>query len=733
MATLVLSAVGNAIGGPVGGTIGALIGQQVDQKIFGPGPREGPRLKEVAVTTSTYGQPIPRHYGRMRVGGVVLWATDLKEDREVSGGKGRPRTTAYSYSASFAVLLASSPLDRVGRIWADGNLLRGSAGDLKAPGTMRFHPGHFDAQPDPLMRAALGAKCPAYRGRAYVVFEDLQLAEFGNRLPMLTFEVFAGDASGTIARLTMDAAQAVDAPVAIPQLEGFSHEGGTYRQVLSAFAEVRPIYPVCTGTTLRLHGGNDEAAPMALSAAAAWSEGGFGERSGLAARRKGTGREQVEALRYYDVGRDYQPGLQRTAGRFAAGSSRQIDLPASLTAAGARELVDAAAQRSLAAQDTMTWRTAELDPAVMPGNLVQVPGRYGVWRVLTWEWRTGGVELELLRAAPVRAAARGSDAGSAWAPPDAIAGPTLIHFFELPASSLEEVNRPALFAAVRSSGQLWKGAALYRQRLGELVPLATGAARQAGIGVLCSPLPPSAALRFEPNASCEVDVGNSPVAFAGASLAGLAEGVNRILIGSEILQFAEARHVTGGVWRLAGLLRGRGGTEDAAGAGHGTGTAAILLDAGLTPIDTAEFAGTAEPRLLAIGLADEEPVAAPLVNAGATRRPLAPVHGRWRALPDGGVDLRWTRRARGAWLWPEGTEVPLVEEAERYLVGIGDPAAPLAAWETGEPRLVLSAVEIAATSGWSGSAGVWVRQIGSFALSQPCFIGPAASAFSQGL
>lgn len=157
MATLVLSAVGNAIGGPVGGTIGALIGQQVDQKIFGPGPQEGPRLKEVAVTTSTYGQPIPRHYGRMRVGGVVLWATDLREDRDVSGGKGRPRTATYSYSASFAVLLASSPLERVGRIWADGNLLRGSAGDLKVAGTMRFHPGHCDARPDPLMLAALGA------------------------------------------------------------------------------------------------------------------------------------------------------------------------------------------------------------------------------------------------------------------------------------------------------------------------------------------------------------------------------------------------------------------------------------------------------------------------------------------------------------------------------------------------------------------------------------------------
>ena len=34
---------------------------------------------------------------------------------------------------------------------------------------------------------------PAYRGLALAVFEDLDLAEFGNRIPFLTFEVIADD------------------------------------------------------------------------------------------------------------------------------------------------------------------------------------------------------------------------------------------------------------------------------------------------------------------------------------------------------------------------------------------------------------------------------------------------------------------------------------------------------------------------------------------------------------
>ena len=35
-----------------------------------------------------------------------------------------------------------------------------------------------------------GASAPAYRGTSYVVFEELNLSAFGNRLPQISFEVF---------------------------------------------------------------------------------------------------------------------------------------------------------------------------------------------------------------------------------------------------------------------------------------------------------------------------------------------------------------------------------------------------------------------------------------------------------------------------------------------------------------------------------------------------------------
>ena len=192
MATLVLTAAGNAIGGPVGGAIGAAIGQQIDRSIFAPQGRDGPRLKELDIQTSSYGSDIPVIFGAMRVAGTVIWATDLIERRVKSGGgKGRPSTTGYSYSVNMAVALSSRSVQRVGRIWADGNLLRGAGGDFKTDTQFRFHEGHADQPLDPLIASAESAgQCPAYRGTGYAVFEDFQLADYGNRIPSLTFEIF---------------------------------------------------------------------------------------------------------------------------------------------------------------------------------------------------------------------------------------------------------------------------------------------------------------------------------------------------------------------------------------------------------------------------------------------------------------------------------------------------------------------------------------------------------------
>src|SRR3546814_12689178 len=118
MATLVLTAMGTALGGPIGGAIGAVLGQGFDQNVlFKPKGREGPRLSELDVQTSTYGSQVPQIFGAMRVAGTVIWATDLNENKQKSGGgKGRPSVQSYSYSVSLdrkSVVEGKSVVDRV--------------------------------------------------------------------------------------------------------------------------------------------------------------------------------------------------------------------------------------------------------------------------------------------------------------------------------------------------------------------------------------------------------------------------------------------------------------------------------------------------------------------------------------------------------------------------------------------------------------------------------------------
>jgi hypothetical protein len=150
----------------------------------------GPRTAELQIQTSTEGASIPMVYGRMRLTGQLIWAARFKETsitRSSGGGKGGgPKTTEYRYSVSFAVGLCEGEIGGVGRIWADGSLLALNGANW------RVHTGKDDQAPDPLIQAIEGAAgTPAYRGLAYVVFEDLPLESFGDRIPNLSFEVIA--------------------------------------------------------------------------------------------------------------------------------------------------------------------------------------------------------------------------------------------------------------------------------------------------------------------------------------------------------------------------------------------------------------------------------------------------------------------------------------------------------------------------------------------------------------
>lgn len=727
MATLVLGAIGTLIGGPIGGSIGALLGRSVDAKIFGSGSREGPRLTELKLSTSSYGAPIPRHFGRMRVPGQIIWATDLVEHREKQGGgKGSPSVTFYSYTASFAVAVSSRPLLSVGRIWADGKLLRGEAGDLKVGGTFRFHAGNGDQLPDPLIVSAEGAQqCPAYRGLAYIVFEDLQLSEYGNRIPSLSFEVVADEGILTLADLLDGIVAENSATVDLAGLAGLSIDG----PLAETLGSLDPFFPIDADAgdeLLTLAPDRRDLPPVALpQAATSSSRDDFGGNAGYARKRGGEPEAPVSVLRYYDLDRDYQPGAQRASGRPLPGQPRTIELPGSMNAADARGLVEQAAKRANWGRQVLSWRITQLDPKIRPGTTATVPDHPGLWRVKGWEWRESGVDLTLTRLAPLAGGDyAASDPGRPSPPPDLAFGATHLAVCELPWDGNAATSVPAILAMPSSDSAGWPGASLYADiGDGALQPLGPTGRYRTTIGLAANVLAGASPLLFDRHSRAVVDLAGADLALTNATIRQLAMGANRALLGNEIIQFANAEPLGSGQWRLSGLLRGRGGTESAV-AGHQIGEPFVLLDGSGVTLDPALVGTVPQTQIVAIGLGDSTPVSAPIALSGIGFRPPSPVHPQWQVQAGGSHGLRWTRRARGAWLWLDGVDVPLNEQSEAYEVTFGLAGNPYRRWDLPEPALVLTAGDLAALLAAVPQGRFAIRQRGDRALSDELVIAP---------
>mgnify|MGYP000212143901 CR=1 FL=1 len=199
-----MSSVGQGLGGIVGGVIGfmvggpsgALYGAQVGMMVGGlldPPKVEGPRLEDLSQQTSTYGVFIPRAYGTVALHGNVFWiqGDSLIERGVESGGKGGPEVTNYEYYASFAISLCEGPIDGVRRIWIGGQLwYDAGSNDLdtiiasnEIATRFTLYTGTETQGADPLIQADRGAaNVPAYRGLAYIVFNELPLKDVGNTI-----------------------------------------------------------------------------------------------------------------------------------------------------------------------------------------------------------------------------------------------------------------------------------------------------------------------------------------------------------------------------------------------------------------------------------------------------------------------------------------------------------------------------------------------------------------------
>lgn len=214
MAVLAIAGAGALLGAGVGASVGAialgaqigwLAGSFIGNLFFGPEAptQEGPRLTDLSVQSSAEGVGIPIVFGRARIAGNVIWARPIQETRheeEVGKGMGGGGTqVSYTYSVSFAIGLCEGSILGIRKIWADSKLIYEASSGAGA-GTLivsheraqliRVYIGSETQTADPIIQSFEGvANTPAYRGLAYIVFEDLELSDLANHMPNITCEV----------------------------------------------------------------------------------------------------------------------------------------------------------------------------------------------------------------------------------------------------------------------------------------------------------------------------------------------------------------------------------------------------------------------------------------------------------------------------------------------------------------------------------------------------------------
>lgn len=261
MASVVLGTIGGIIGGIYGGPIGAQLGYAAGAYLGGQidianSPRiEGPRLSDLKMTSSAYGNGIPVIYGIERIAGNMIWSLPIIEQAIDSGGKGAtPPATNYAYFLTCAIALCDNEIKGIRRIWANGQLVYDVSGlghevlstllDPDAPNTvltrpdgsvvsdintvttiestlasldiaqyMTVHYGTEDQLPSTTIEATEGEFTPAYRGVAYVVFERLPLEKLSKVINWEFEIVECGSNTGASVKVfELDSAESVDLP-----------------------------------------------------------------------------------------------------------------------------------------------------------------------------------------------------------------------------------------------------------------------------------------------------------------------------------------------------------------------------------------------------------------------------------------------------------------------------------------------------------------------------------------
>ncbi|WP_448584853.1 GTA baseplate fiber-binding domain-containing protein [Thermaurantiacus sp.] len=655
MASILFSTVGQALGGPLAGVAGALAGQGADALLFGRRRRD---LQPMArFGTSAYGEPIPRVYGTIRQAGLLIWASPVRTE---SGGKGRQADRRAKHM-SMAFALSSRPVRAVHRIWADGAEFRDRDGRFATPTVMRVWTGGADQPLDPAIAAEEGLDgAPAYRRLAYVVFEHLSLAPFGNRVPSFSFEVEAdppgeggvNDVGRWLRDLAAEAGLVADADPLEAPLHGFAAAAADWREAVETLAEIASVrFDDQREVPCFVRAG----AQVALSRAdlVRTGDGGGRGRRHLGLSDRSGARIACRSITYLDVERDYLPGTQtayagdgtvelRSAYPVAAFAGPMLGL--------ARRLLAEANASGETVDIGLSWRWLGL----RPGDRLRLPDAASEWDVTRIRIAPMMLVVACRRCGAARAGAPGpSDPGRVQRAPVVPVPATVLLATELPHLPGRAAS-PAL-TVVATGPPGWRGATVEWAPPGSSTPAVVGeAVRVLPHGHLAAALPAGPAGIWDEAGELVLETADPGFELLDQPRLEVLLGRTLLLVGDELLGFRTAIREGATRWRLRGLLRGQHFTRAST---HGAGTAWVGIDPAAVvdlPFDLAWAGG--ELALWAAGPGDGTvPAMTSRMLDGRSAAPLPPAHVRVEAAEGPSIRIAWIPRARTLADWSAET------------------------------------------------------------------------------
>jgi hypothetical protein len=554
------------------------------------------------------------------------------------------------------------------------------------------------------------ANTPAYRGLAVAVFENLELADYGNRIPFLTFEISADEETPTIGAILADASNALIASDAGQEIVGYAAYGQSVRLAIEPLIESYAVKLFDDGSQLRPPNGS------ALSVSEDdWGNSPNNDQVARIQRDQLPTRTLPGSLRlgFYDPARDFQTGEARASAGEQQASELKRELPAAISASDAKSLVQQMLATEWARRDRLTLRLPPRYLGLEPGNRLEILLNSGRWCVEKCTIDGLVVVAELLHAgAPTSVIL--ADSGRITANPDTAAGVLSVALINVGGVLQQSSTDPTLLLAASAPNPGWKRRSVQVTIPGQTV-VTQSAGRKSVLGRALTILAPGEPYLIDTINSVDIELIDASQWLTSCDDDALSAGTNLAVVGSELIQFGQASPLAQGHFRLSRLLRGRGGTEWAR-SNHTADDVFCVIEP-----------GTVQPLALpasSIGAlvtasAQGGPSASMLVSVDPLRPP-SPVNLAAAIQSTGDLAVNWTRRSRAGFVWNDEVDAPLGERIEQYRVTITS-SADAAEFLADQPSLSVPAADLAGFG--AGPVTIEVRQVGDLAVSRPVQIG----------